>query len=371
MSELGMLRGLRRFYVSGGWSDAKLTQFRDTLADIGLYITNTGNILQNNDHHVKHNGVWFHEDEITVCAHCDSVQINGSPSIHGIIDGEDVKFCSELCAKEEGMRKNRWGEYVYKPELGQVGKAEYTATTGVSEATDDHPFLIGLEIEKEDPDSYRDLCDTKKGLKVPPKWLVVHDGSLDSECGFEMVSHGYNLTKERDTLNKDLDSITDVLNGRTTAKCGGHITVSEKGVNGMDLAKQLRPLAALMLTLFPNRMNNSKINMLNFDNCVNSADKYTPLRIMPDRVEFRMISAVKSKNSLKRRIAIIEWFLKNKPSFKQVLKEMEQGGIIQKAYSKVYGEETWKEKMDNFKKMSIWFCWNRNQFEIKTLVNEY
>lgn len=363
-----MINMIRRLYLNGGEENVLI---RDTLEKIGLYVTNTGNIVTDVSKYILHQGLYFHENEISKCECCGKIEVGVSSRYSGVQNGTRVHFCSELCAQNFGMRKDRWGELIYNPSVGQVGKGEYTSSTKTSETSEEHPFLIGLEIEKEDPKLYKKLCDHSEGLQIPKDWLIVHDGSLSDDCGFEAVSHGYNITGERERLDRDLDSITELLNGRTTVKCGGHITVSEKGLSGLELAKELKPLAVLLLTLFPTRMKNNKINMLTFNSCANPMDKYTPLRILDDRVEFRMISAVKSKNSLKRRIDLFEWFLKNKPSFRQVKKEMEKDGLIQQLFSKVYGEESWEEKQDSFNDMSFWFCWNQRVDEVRTLVHEF
>ena len=351
---------------------AKIVQI---LREQGYHIRWDQTIITNTDGltYLESKGMWYDATHLKTCACCGKKYlVQEEPkavTVWSEEEEDDISFCSEVCLKDGGYVKTVEGEIIYAPESGQRSKANYKSSTKVSEATEEHPFLIGLEIEKEDQASYDKMYNTEEGLKSPKGWLYVHDGSLKSDCGLELVSHGYNLTKEKKEMLAAIDSCADFINGTSSSRCGGHISVSEYGKTSEELAEELRPLVCFMLALFPNRMRNNKINKLNFNQCLsNPNEKYKPLMLSPNgRVELRMISRVKSVNSLKRRIDIIQWFLENKPTFKQTKQSMKDG-YLKDVMSAVYGTESWDDKISIFNKMSLWFCWNINSLAIDSIM---
>ena len=348
----------------------------DLLADQGYHIRWDYNIVTDTSDliYLESHGLWYDADQLKTCSCCGKQYlVQEEPHHHGVYDEETdeyVNFCSEVCLKDGGYVKYSDGSIHYRPEVGQRVKAHYKSTTKVSDASEEHPFLIGLEIEKEDQESYNKMY-YGEGLKSPKGWLYVHDGSLKSDCGLELVSHGYNLTREKKEMLQAIDSCSDFINGTSSSRCGGHISISEHGKTSKELLEEIRPLVCLMLALFPNRMRNNKINKMTFSECVNSVsnNKYKPVTVNANgRVELRMISRVKSVNSLKRRIEVIQWFLENKPTFKQT-KESMKNGFLKNIMSAVYGTESWDEKISIFDKMSLWFCWNVNPNKIEEIMD--
>lgn len=325
--------------------------------------------------YLESKGLWFDSSQLKTCECCGKQYLTQEERHHVSVwsdeKGENVNFCSEVCLKDGGYVKTPNGDIEYAPEVGQRVKGHYKSSTFVSETSEEHPYLIGLEIEKEDQPSFDKMYCSDDGLKSPKGWLYVHDGSLKDNCGLELVSHGYNLTKEKKVMIEAIDSCSDFINGTSSSRCGGHISVSEHGKSSSELLRELRPLVCFMLALFPNRMRNSKINKMNYDQCnmqeVNN--KYKPVTVNANgRVEFRMISRVKSVNSLKRRIEVIQWFLENKPTFKQT-KESMKSGFLKDVMSAVYGTESWDEKVSVFDKISLWFCWNVNPIQIDEIID--
>lgn len=346
----------------------------EILHNQGYYVKWDQTIVNSTDGltYLESKGLWYDSSHLKTCACCGKQYLVQEESHAATVwsedEEDDISFCSEVCLKDGGYVKMSDGEIVYMPESGQRVKAHYKSSTHVSNATEEHPFLIGLEIEKEDQPSYDKMYYSKTGLKSPKGWLYVHDGSLKSDCGLELVSHGYNLTKEKREMMDAIDSCSDFINGTSSSRCGGHISVSQYGKSSNELAEELRPLICFMLTLFPNRMRNNKINKLNFSDCKTISEKYKPLMLSDNgRVELRMISRVKSVTSLKRRIEIIQWFLENKPTFKQTKQSM-QTGFLRSVMSAVYGSETWEDKISSFSKMSLWFCWNVNPQQIDAII---
>lgn len=321
-------------------------------------------------------GLWYDSDQLKTCDCCGKQYLIQEESYHRSVWSPDgsklLDFCSEVCLKDGGYITTTEGDTKYEPETGQRMKAHYKSTTHISKTSKEHPFLIGLEIEKEDQDSYNKMYYSDEGLKSPKGWLYVHDGSLKNDCGLELVSHGYNLTEEKKDMIEAIDSCSDFINGTSSSRCGGHISISEHGKSSKELLDEIRPLVCLMLSLFPNRMRNSKINKMNYSQCSKqeSNNKYKPVTVNANgRVELRMISRVKSVKSLKRRIEVIQWFLENKPTFKQT-KESMKNGFLRDTMAAVYGSETWEEKISVFDKMCLWFCWNINPVQIDTIMED-
>lgn len=340
----------------------------------GLFFAHNGEILEKDQTNgmIEINGKYYPASQCQKCPECNEHFAPQHSS--NTIQAGGSRYCTALCTHNAGYRYNEdYGDWAKAPKLGQVGKFGYKQTTKVSTTCEKHPFLIGLEIEKEDTDTYNQLKDYKKGVVLPKNWIIVHDGTLSEANGFELVSHGYNLTRERKEMLAAIHSIKDILDGNTTSKCGGHISISERGKTAKQLGKEIQPLICLFLGLYPNRMQHDSIRMRNWLQCTKAKDKYHPVKLDKNgRVELRMISAVKSEKSLMRRIKVIEWFLLHKPGFIQTKEAMMDGGFLQKEFSNVYGPERWKEKIDNFKKMSMWFCWNIKSMEpeIERLTQE-
>ena len=359
-----------------GLDDSSRKLVIEAIQDAGYYIKWDMSITDNIDDlvYLETTGLWYDSSQLKTCNCCDKQYLvtnnKDNYAFWSEHEEDDVAFCSSVCFKDAGYRRDPSdGSYTYNPTVGQLAKAGYKCSTHISEVTDEHPFLIGLEIEKEDKPSWYAI-NSADGLKAPKGWLYVHDGSLN-DYGLELVSHGYNLTQEKRTMIEAIDASADFINGTTSNRCGGHISISEKGKTSHQLAKELLPLISFMLTLFPNRMLNSKINKINFDDTLsNLSNKYQPLRLDSNgRVELRMLSRVKSVKSLKRRIEVVQWFLENKPTFKQTKRSMENG-FLKETMSAVYGTETWEEKIEIFTKMSLWYCWNVNPTEVDTIISQ-
>ncbi len=347
------------------------------LRDAGYHIRWDYTIITDTDGltFLESKGLWFDSSQLKTCSCCGKQYLvqdeRNHISVYSEEEGDEIDFCSEVCLKDGGYVKMSDGTIVYRPQSGQRSKGHYKSSTHISQASEEHPFLIGLEIEKEDQPSYDKMHYHADGLTSPKGWLYVHDGSLKSDCGLELVSHGYNLTKEKKDMLEAIDSCSDFIDGVSSSRCGGHISVSEYGKSSQELLREIRPLVCFMLALFPNRMRNSKINKMHYNECcaVEASNKYKPVTVNSNgRVELRMISRVKSVNSLKRRIDIIQWFLENKPTFKQTKQSM-QNGYLKDAMSAVYGEESWADKISVFDKISLWFCWNVNPNQIDGIID--
>lgn len=180
-----------------------------------------------------------------------------------------------------------------------VGLQDYDTVQTIADTTSEaHPFLVGLEVEKEDG-SFCDFTETGE-------WLAVRDGSL-GDGGFELVSPAFNLTKNKSRISKMLDQVDSFLDANTTTACGGHINLSQAGLSGKDLLARIEDCIPLLYAMFPRRLScdftapNVKI--------YEEAGKYRAVRVGGDRIEFRIFSRVTSREQLEWRIRLIKHFV--------------------------------------------------------------
>ena len=264
-------------------------------------------------------------------------------------------LCDVTCAWEAGWRKNEQGQWIEgQKELGQIGKFDYRVSTKVAKATEKHPWRIGFEIEKEDEDILRQVMRSP-GIQLPKGWILVHDGSLN-DYGFEFVSPGYNLN---DNIMKDFKAMKDLFDAGFSKRCGGHISISKLGMEGEDLAGQMKPMVSFFLSLFPQRLLIDQIGVKTLRQCIQDYKAgrrhYCPVWFgKGGRMELRMIGAVQKYRSLVRRFEVIQYFIENQPSLNRTIKSMETGFLKDK-YEKVYTEEQWEEKLELVPLMAEWF----------------
>ena len=116
-------------------------------------------------------------------------------------------------------------------------------------------FSIGFEVEK-------NRLHRNSVQEYPLFCGFERDGS----CGYEAVTHILPLvgasswrTKVYDMMHQAKKIIDDQYSP-SNAKCGGHITLAVKGMNGEELAHKLRKNSGLILALFRKRIANSYCN---------------------------------------------------------------------------------------------------------------
>ena len=136
---------------------------------------------------------------------------------------------------EVGRGVFEWNDGYYRtheeedePELVS-GYHEGIRTT-LSEARD-AKFTIGFEVEKEDEDVLNDY--TVDDCEVHG-WAREYDGSL-GDGGYELVSPVFDLFGDEFDKHMNQSTIRDHINGDSSAeRCGGHINIGMKDVNGSE-----------------------------------------------------------------------------------------------------------------------------------------
>lgn len=191
------------------------------------------------------------------------------------------------------------------------------------------PFFIGYEIEKEDR-------EVKKSVKIDvfedahPKWRKERDGSLN-EHGYELISPAFELKPEE--IQRYIESrprLVEHINAKFTTNCGGHINVSEEGKSGEELFDDIKGYTPLLHALYHGRAErvsptSGSMYCKAKSNSRLKADrsKFQSINIHDDRVELRIVSAVRNVNNLMWRTRLIEYMMNNQtPEILNVYKDV-------------------------------------------------
>lgn len=158
-------------------------------------------------------------------------------------------------------------------------------------------FTIGIEVEKEDFKALRSVC--ARDLFAETNWAKERDGSLDDDDGYELVSPTYDLMSDKlDNDIKNSTDLTNLINAKYSSACGGHIHLGSRSYSGNTFFDKISPWVPLIYSLYVGRIGRDYCKVKKNDNIKNSDDKYQAIRIFDNRIEFRIISAVKDVNTL-------------------------------------------------------------------------
>jgi hypothetical protein len=116
-------------------------------------------------------------------------------------------------------------------------------------------FTIGFEVEKNSLH--------RASVKEYPLFCGFE---RDSSCGYEAVTHILPLLPEGKWRNKVFDlfvqaeKIIDSRYSPADRRCGGHVTVSVKGMTSDEIREALRPFCGIIHSLFEKRLQNPYCN---------------------------------------------------------------------------------------------------------------
>ena len=302
----------------------------DILAEAGLHLVNSrhhGELLVSRDEAVAddHGEIHYIED-VGTCPQCGSVHV---PTLSiryiGSTDdtGEHRQCCSVDClrdyARDEGQEIAKIDDDEYQVfdtcETEGVLLAYNTLQENIAETTEEAPFLVGMEVEKEDADWHTDGEYETNILANANEhgWLAVSDGSLDCETGFELVSPAYNLTADgiygRRQMELAINSMA-AIDADTSHRCGGHLTVSAKGLSGPELARRIEPFFPMIFAMFPSRLTGEYANPCRQEQATNTGYKFRAINTQHNRVEFRIFTGVRNRDQLIKRIDMLRELLR-------------------------------------------------------------
>ena len=172
-------------------------------------------------------------------------------------------------------------------------------------------WFVGFEVEKEDREA-RNRCAWASS-NLGNGWIVERDSSLDSRTGFEAVSPVFNLLDTK-TMFDEFDRLDWVMNSGYSRRCGGHITISRRGVTAVDLIDKLAPFIPLLFSLYEGRLSTDYGGIQNKDEMKRGSRRAIyncNFGTLPkDAVELRIFSAVSTLESIKFRTKLVQWIVK-------------------------------------------------------------
>lgn len=173
-------------------------------------------------------------------------------------------------------------------------------------------YRIGYEIEKEDSEVLESINIQDFETDTNYKWRKERDGSLDNDAGYELISptFEFNIDKifEHIEGNKIL---VEHINAEYSTRCGGHIHLSEKGLEGKELFEKIKGYTPLLYALYYGRVDKNYCKGKANRDLAYENEKYQAIKIHHDRVEFRIISAVINVKTLKWRTKLLMMILQN------------------------------------------------------------
>jgi hypothetical protein len=171
-------------------------------------------------------------------------------------------------------------------------------------------YKIGFEIEKEDQDVKESINLQDFYSETYSIWRKERDGSLDDEGGFELISPTFEFDiKKIFELIRSNDVLVNHINASTSNSCGGHINLSERGLTGEQLFDKVKGYTPFLYALYYGRVNKTYCKGKSNNDLKNENDKYQAIKIHHDRIEFRIISAVPSVETLEWRAKLIKKML--------------------------------------------------------------
>lgn len=168
---------------------------------------------------------------------------------------------------------------------------------------------IGFEVEKEDEEALTSY--DAHTLLEDTGWFKERDGSLDDDSGYELVSPVYDLMSDK--LDNDIANskeLTELINADYGRRCGGHIHLSN-GDSGNLLFDKISPWVPLLYALYVGRIGGEYCKIKKNEDIKNDHEKYQAIRILDNRIEIRIISAVPNVETLLWRRDLMRLIMNN------------------------------------------------------------
>lgn len=156
-------------------------------------------------------------------------------------------------------------------------------------------WAFGIEFEKQDY-YVKESCYT---YDIPIGWRKEYDGSLDGTTGFEFVTPCYDLFSDKfkddvegnHILKRHINASLFCENTDEDNKyaCGGHISISKKGVNNVVLMNKLSGSFPLLYALYNGRLNNTYCKAYKKE-CYKGKRAAVNISDVDERLEFRLFS---------------------------------------------------------------------------------
>ena len=169
-------------------------------------------------------------------------------------------------------------------------------------------WFVGFEVEKEDLEARNRARRANSNLGNG--WLAEGDVSLDSQTGVEFVSPVYNLFDTKKMFDQ-FDEYSWIMNADYSRACGGHITISRRGMESEEIIDKLAPFAPMLFSLYEGRLATRYGGVQNKDEMKDGSRKaiFNCKRHFraKNAVEIRIFSSVSTLESIKFRTKLVQW----------------------------------------------------------------
>jgi len=203
------------------------------------------------------------------------------------------------------------------------GRSEYIRDS----RAENNGFYIGFEIEKEDED-VRNSISISEFKAAFPHWRKERDGSLSGSSGYELISP---------ILPLDIDFIREMfryspiltrhINADFSAKCGGHINISDENRPADILFDDIAGYFPILAALYPSRCNNDFSKLYGKIKMKGGIGGRSAFYLRSDRIELRIFPAVRNVENLIFRANLILYMMRNPARYLSDV-NMEDIGII-------------------------------------------
>ena len=173
-------------------------------------------------------------------------------------------------------------------------------------------YRIGYEIEKEDEDVLESINIEDFENETNGYWRKEKDGSLNDGSGYELISPTFEFDIKKIFEHIEGNEIlVNHINAAISPRCGGHIHLSQKGLNGNQLFDKIKGYTPLFYALYYGRVDKTYSKGKSNRDLENENEKYQAIKIHSDRIEFRIISAVPNITTLKWRTKLLMMILQH------------------------------------------------------------
>jgi hypothetical protein len=228
---------------------------------------------------------------------------------HDIVYVEDT---DEWAYRDNVYYHEHEGYYSYPDDSEEYVRGYHNGSYRTLYFSNRPKYKIGFEIEKEDEDVRNSIDIDSFECETNGHWRKEKDGSLCDCSGYELISptFEFNINKIFEHIESN-DELVKHINARHTKSCGGHIHLSEDGLSGDQLFNKIKGYTPLFYALYYGRVDKNFCKGKKNDDLQNENEKYQAIKIHHDRVEFRIISAVPSVNTLKWRSKLLMMAIQN------------------------------------------------------------
>lgn len=184
----------------------------------------------------------------------------------------------------------------YKVDVMGLKKSQQKGAIAFEDGEYVSKFTIGIEVEK-----------NQFSRSAIYEYELFKGFERDGSCGYEAITHVLPLLPAGSWRNKVFDiiykaeRIIDDRYSPSDHRCGGHITISAKGLSGGELMDAVRGYSGIIYALFRYRLRNTFCSENNRMERYTYGSRYQVCLKKDDRIEFRLPNKFESVKQVMRR----------------------------------------------------------------------